>query len=209
MKIEESRRLAIRVPELRKKELRAKLTSTEQHELNSMMAMKKKAYPDNTVQQYAETVRFIAIRNFTFKKVTRKESLIQKLLKKENLTEYEIKVLNEEEDVTSYDLRFTDALKIRQLMEEVGLGLDWPKMLPVEDSMAYTDKMEEDDKVWFESFPESTWCAEKLHEVHNLEEKAATHGEKMVQVIQWLQDHWENGYRIYADIDPDIDDEWD
>jgi hypothetical protein len=39
LKLEESRRMAIRMPELRKKELRSKLTTTEQQELAQMLAI--------------------------------------------------------------------------------------------------------------------------------------------------------------------------
>lgn len=210
MKIEEVRRIAIRVPELRKKELRSKLTFAEQQELDSMIAKSAEEYPDRTEQQYAETVRLTAIRNFTFNDITRKTSLLQKMFKQENLQEYELNVLDEAEDVAAYDLHFTFALKVRQLMEDVGLGLDWPKMLPVDDAMSYTDIMEEDDKEWFESFPNPAWCSGKLLEAYNLEEKVNTYGKEMVQVIQWLRTYWENGYQIYADIDPDDnDDEWD
>lgn len=211
MKIEEVRRIAIKVPELRKKELRSKLTFAEQQELDSMIAKKAEGYPDRTAQQYAQTVRLTAIRNFTFKDITRKTSLFQKMFKSESLKEYELKVLDEAEDVAAYDLHFTFALKVRQLMEDVGLGLDWPKMLPVDDAMSYTDIMEEDDKEWFESFPNPAWCSGKLFEAYNLEEKVNIYGDKMVQVIQWLRTYWENGYQIYADIDPDDndDDEWD
>ena len=65
------------------------------------------------------------------------------------------------------------------------------------------------DKEWFEAFPAPAWCSSKLQAVEELEEQAATRGEEMVQVIQWLKAHWANGYQIYADIDPIEDDEWD
>lgn len=207
MNVEESRRLAIRVPELRMKELTSKLTAMEQQELDSMVEMKVKAYPEVTKQQYAENVRLTAIRNLTFKDVTPRATLFQKLRKKENLKEYEIELSNEK-DVAEYDLHFTFALELRQLMEDVGLGLDWPKMLPVDFAMYYTDKMDEDEKRWFLSFPDPAWCSAKLDEAKNLQEKAGAYGENMQQLIQWLHKHWEAGYKIYADIDPD-DDDWD
>lgn len=209
IQIEESRRMAIRMPEIRKKELRSKLTSVEQHELDKMLAIHAERYPESEKQQYAENVRLTAIKNITFKDVTRKESLFQKLLKHENLKEYRIQLLNVEEDIAEYTFHFTFGLEIRQLMEDIGLGLDWPKMLPVDDAMCYTDPLEEEDKEWFEAFPAPAWCFSKLQEAEALEEQAATRGEEMVQVIQWLKTHWANGYQIYADIDPIEDDEWD
>lgn len=209
MHIEESRQMAIRMPEIRKKELRSILTSAEQQELDKMLAIMAERYPENKEQQYAENVRLTAIKNMTIKDVTRKGSLFQKLLKHENLKEYRIQVLNEEEDIAEYNIHFTFGLEIRQLMEDIGLGLDWPKMLPVDDAMCYTDPLEEEDKEWFEAFPDPAWCSSKLREAQELEEQAATRGEEMVQVIQWLQTHWANGYQIYADIDPVEDDEWD
>lgn len=205
--IEDSRRMAIRVPELRKKELTSKLTAAEQQELDQMMAIKAERNPDRTEQQYAENVRLTAIRNFTIKEVTRKGSLFQKLLKQENRKEFRMQVLNEEEDVADCIFHFTFALELRQLMEDAGLVFDWPKMLPVDDCMSYTDPLEEDDKAWFEAFPDPAWCLAKLQEADDLEGKAAAHGEEMVRTIDWLKAHWKNGFRIYADIDPWEDDE--
>ena len=207
--IEEARQMAIRVPELRKKELRSKLTYAEQQELEMMLAIKAERYPERTEEQYAESVRLTAIKNITFKDVTRKESLFQKLLKKENCKEYKIHLPNGNEDVAEFNLHFTFGLEIRQLMEDVGLVLDWPKMLPVDFAMSYTDLFDEEEKDWFEAFPAPAWCASKLQEVQNLEEIAAARGEEMVRAIQWLKTHWENGYQIYADIDPTEEDEWD
>ena len=209
MNIEESRRMAMRMPELRKKELRSKLTTTEQQELDKMLAVKAKRYPERTEEQYAENVRLTAIKNITYKDVTRKESLFQKLLQQENSKEYKIHIPNVEENLAEYNFHFTFALEIRQLMEEVGLVNDWPKMLPVDDAMCYTDPLDEEDKEWFEAFPDPAWCSLKLQEARNLEEKAAARGEEMVRAIQWLKTHWEKGYQIYADIDPMEDEEWD
>lgn len=166
-------------------------------------------YPNRTSEQYADKVRLMAIRNFTIKDTTRKESIFQKLFKQENSKEYRLHFLNEDEDVAAYTFPFTFGLEIRQLMEDVGLGLDWPKMLPVDDGMSYTDPLEEDDKEWFEAFPDPAWCAAKLDEVKSLEEKAADQSEEMVKAIRWIKTHWENGYKIYADIDPWEDDDLD
>ena len=208
-KFEESRRLAIRIPELRKKEFRSKLSFAEQQELDKMLVINAEMYPNQKVEQYADNVRLTAIKNITYKDVTRKASIFQKLLKQENTKEYKIHIVNEEEDLAEYNFHFTFGLEIRQLMEDVGLGYDWPKMLPVDDGMCYTDPLEEEDKAWFESFPDPAWCYAKLQEARNLEEKAAAYGIGMVRVIDWLKTRWEKGYQIYADIDPYEDDEWD
>ncbi|MFC5602816.1 hypothetical protein [Sporosarcina koreensis] len=199
---EESRRLAFKVPDLRKKELRSKLTASEQQELDKGRAVMAETYPNRTSEQYADKVRLMAIRNFTIIDTTRKASLFQKLFKEENPKEYRLRFLNEEEDVAEYTFPFSVGLELRQFMEDVGLGLEWPKMLPVDDGMSYTDPLEEDDKEWFEAFPDPAWCAAKLDEAKNLEEKAAAQSEGMAQAILWIQTHWENGYKIYADIDP-------
>ena len=79
MQIEESRRMAIRMPEIRKKELRSKLTSAEQHELDKMLAIHAERYPESEKQQYAENVRLTAIKNITFKDVTRKKFALPKV----------------------------------------------------------------------------------------------------------------------------------
>lgn len=206
---EESRRLAFKVPDLRKKELRSKLTASEQQELDKGRAIMAETYPNRTSEQYADKVRLMAIRNFTIIDTTRKESLFQKLFKEKNPKEFRLRFPNEEEDVAAYTFPFTLGLELRELMEDVGLGLDWPKMLPVDDGMSHTDPLEEDDKEWFEAFPDPAWCATKLGEVKNLEEKAASQSEEMVKAIRWIKTHWENGYKIYADIDPWEDDELD
>ena len=95
-----------------------------------MMAINAETYPDRTVEQYAENVRLTAIKNITYKDVTRKAPLFQRLLKQENTKEYKIHIMNEEEDLAQYNFHFTFGLEIRQLMEDVGLGLDSPKMRP-------------------------------------------------------------------------------
>src|SRR6185312_3174662 len=104
-------------------------------------------------------------------------------------------ILNEEEDIAFYNFHFTFAIDMRNLMEDVGLGLDWPNMLPVDDAMDYTDPLDEEDKGWFEAFPDPAWCSSKLQEAQDLDEKAAAHSEEMVQAINWLKMHWENGYQ--------------
>lgn len=202
MNREESRRLTFRIPDLRKKELRSKLTASEQQELDKATAIMAETYPKRITEQYADKVRLMAIRNFTIIDTTRKESFFQKLFKQENLKEYRLQFPNEEEDVAEYTFPFTFGLELRQLMDDVGLGLEWPKMLPVDDGMSYTDPLEEDDKEWFESFPDPAWCAAKLQEAEKLEEKATAHSEEMVNAIKWVKTHWEIGYKIYADIDP-------
>lgn len=199
---EESRRLELKIPDLRKKELRSKLTASEQQELEKGRAIKAESYPNATAEQYADKVRLMAIRNYTIIETRRKESIFQKMLKQENPKEYKLQFPNEEDDVAEYTFPFTFGLELRQLMEDVGLGLDWPKMLPVDDGMCHTDPLEEDDKKWFEDFPEPSWCASKLEEAQNLEEKAAAHSKEMVLAIHWIKTHWENGFSIYADIDP-------
>ena len=124
---EESRRLTFKIPELRKKELRSKLTTLEQQELNKATAVMAETYPNRTTQQYADRVRLMAIRNFTIIDTTRKESFFQKLFKQEHNKEYRLHFLNEEEDVAEYTIPFTFGLEIRQLMDDVGLGLDGRK----------------------------------------------------------------------------------
>src|SRR4051812_43090876 len=114
---EESRQLAIGIPELRKKELRSKLTASELQELNKMTAVMAETYPNRTTQQYADKVRLMAIRNFTIIDTSRKESLFQKLFKQENTKEYRLRFPNEEEDVAEYTFPFTFGLEIRQLMD--------------------------------------------------------------------------------------------
>lgn len=206
---EESRQLTFKIPELRKKELRSKLTASEQQELDKARAVMAETYPNRTTEQYADKVRLMAIRNYTIIDTTRKESLFQKLLKQENPKEYKLRFLNEEDDVAEYTFPFTLGLELRQLMDDVGLGLEWPKMLPVDDGMSYTDPLEEDDKEWFEAFPDPAWCMAKLQEAEKLEGKATAHSEEMVRAIQWVKTHWENGYKIYADIDPWEEDDLD
>lgn len=209
MNREQSLQQALSIPDLRKKELRSKLTASEQQELDKMRAVMAETYPNRTSEQYADQVRLMAIRNYSIRDTTRKESLFQKMFKQENTKEYRLHFPNEEEDVAEYTFSFELGLELRQLMDDVGLGLDWPKMLPVYDGMSYTDPLEEDDKEWFEAFPEPAWCAAKLQEAKNLEEKAAAQSNEMAEAIRWIKTHWENGYNIYADIDPWEEDDLD
>lgn len=199
MNREALRQSVIRIPDLRKKELRSKLTSAEQQELDRLRQVELERYPDRTTEQYADKVRLMAIRNFTVVDATAKESFFQKMFNKENPKEYRLHFTNEEEDVAEYMFPYTVGLEIRQLMDDAGLVLDWPKMLPVDYGMCYTDPLEVDDKQWFENFPDPAWCADKLLEAKSVDE---TVGQEAAHVIDWMRTYWGNGYQIYADIDP-------
>lgn len=199
-KIQEEGKQAIALRDLRKKELRTKLTVAEQQELESLLKIKAQKLPDYKERQLASIVKFTALRNFTIVDVTPKEGLFKKLFKQENIKEYKLRILNEEEDLVEGNWPYPLALDMRQLMEDAGLGLDWPKMIPVDDDMLYTDPLEEDDKEWFESFPDPAWCYAKLDEATELEERAAAHSKEMLEAIHWLKEQWGNGYKIYADV---------
>ena len=200
LNMEEFKKVAIGLPKLRKKELTTKLTYAEQQELESLLKLEAQQFPDCREQQLASIVKFTAFRNFTIVDVTPKEGLFKKLFKQVNVKEYKLRILNEEEDLEEGGWLYSLALDMRQLMEDVGLGLDWPKMLPVDDDMLYTDPLEEDDKEWFESFPDPAWCYAKLEEAAGLEEKAAAHSAEMLDAFRWLKEHWGKGYKIYADV---------
>ena len=199
MKIEDIRKVAIGLPKLRKKEMTSKLTYGEQEELETLLTMDAQSHPDNREKHLASYVKLTALRKYTIVDVTPKGGVFQKLFKQEIAKEYKLRILNEE-DIASSKWLFSLALDMRQLMEDVGLGLDWPKMMPVDEDMFYTDPLEQDDKEWFESFQDPTWCYAKLNEVADLEEKASAHSPEMLHAIQWLKEQWKNGYQIYADV---------
>lgn len=198
MKTEDFRKVAIGLPKLRKKEMTSKLTYGEQEELESLLMLDAQNHPDNREKHLASNVKLTALRNYTIVDVTPKAGIFQKLFKQENTKEYKLRIL--EEDIASNKWLYSLALDMRQLMEDVGLGLDWPKMMPVDDDMFYTDPLEEDDKEWFESFLDPARCYAKLDEAAELEEKAAAHSSEMLQAIEWLKEQWKNGYQIYADV---------
>ncbi|MGN7387964.1 hypothetical protein [Sporosarcina sp. SAFN-015] len=198
MKTEDFRKVAIGLPKLRKKEMTSKLTYGEQEELESLLMLDAQNHPDNREKHLASNVKLTALRNYTIVDVTPKAGIFQKLFKQENTKEYKLRIL--EEDIASNKWLYSLALDMRQLMEDVGLGLDWPKMMPVDDDMFYTDPLEEDDKEWFESFLDPALCYAKLDEAAELEEKAAAHSPEMLRAIQWLKEQWKNGYQIYADV---------
>ena len=137
MKIEDVRRVAVGMRKLRNKEMTSKLTYGEQQELEELLKLESKKFPDYNEKQMVSKVNLTAIRNYKFKDITPKENILQKLFKKENIKEYEIQVLNVREDLAESTWKYSFALDFRQLMEDVGLGLDWPKMMPVQDDMAY------------------------------------------------------------------------
>lgn len=199
MKTEDFRKVAIGLPKLRKKEMTSKLTYGEQEELESLLTLDAQSHPDNREKHLASNVKLTALRNYTIVDVTPKAGIFQKLFKQENTKEYKLRILNEE-DIVSNKWLYSIALDMRQLMEDVGLGHDWPKMMPVDDDMFYTDPLEEDDKEWFESFLDPALCYAKLDEVADLEEKASAHSPEMLHAIQWLKEQWKNGYQIYADV---------
>ncbi len=198
--------MAIAIPKLRKKELVSKLSVAEQTELDKMIRRRVENDIDMERMQYADQVRLNALRNYGFVDTTPKVSIFQKMLSKENPTEYRIQFADETKDVATYDMDFNTAILLREVVEDVGLGLDWPKMLPVDDGMWYTDPLETYEKEWFEAFPDPIYCIGKLNEAGSLKEKAAAQGDDIFQVIGWLEKYWTAGYQIFADIDPEIED---
>lgn len=201
MKIEDIRKVAIGLPKLRKKEMTSKLTYGEQKELETLLKLDAEDHPNNREKHLASHIKLTAFRNHTIVDVTPKGGFFQKLLKQDIAKEYRLQIVNEEEDIAGDTWLYSLALDIRQLMEDVGLGLDWPKMMPVDDDMHYTDPLDEDDKEWIESFLDPARCYAKLDGIADLEEKAAAHSQEMLHAIQWLKEQWKNGYQIYADVD--------
>ena len=145
--------------------------------MESLLKLKAQKLPEYKERQLASIVKFTALRNFTIVDVTPKEGLFKKLFKQENVKEYKLRILNEEEDLVEGS---------------------WPYPLALD--MLYTEPLEEDDKEWFESFPDPAWCYTKLNEAAELEERAAAHSKEMLEAIHWLKEQWGNGYKIYADV---------
>ena len=177
----------LELEKLRKKVLTNKLSASEQQQLESSLKVEADAgFPSYKEMRMASNIRWTALRNFTIADVTSKETLFQKINNRENYKEYMLRMLIEE-DIVQYTLLLTTALDFRQMMHDAGLGIDWPKMLPVNNEVNYWDPLEDDDKEWFESIPNPNLCYEKLQEVVGLEEKADDHSNDMLKAIHWLK----------------------
>ncbi|GKV70332.1 hypothetical protein NCCP2716_28300 [Sporosarcina sp. NCCP-2716] len=201
MDFETERRLAMGLPRLRQKELRSRLTLSEQQELEEYMTMKEKELPDYKKKQLNSGVLLYAIRNYTFEDVTPKPSFFQKLTKTGPGTPQYLLSFPTLPDANEEDFPFQLMLELRDLLYDSGLGNDWPKMLPVEVDMYYSDQMDDEERAWFEALPEPDWCLQKLNEASGLEEKVHEHSQEMRELVQWLIEYWQNGFQIYADLE--------
>lgn len=186
---------------LRMKEMTTKLSYSEQQQLEFLIDdLENSHFPDCREKQLTSEVKVMAIRNYVFQDVTPKESFFQKLKGLENSKKYILEVF-QEEDATADVWLYHFALDVRQLMADVGLGLYWKKMLPVAEDLFYWIPMDEEDKEWFQSFPDPAWCYEKLQQAKDLEERASAHSSEMLEAVRWLKVYWAKGYHIYADIE--------
>ncbi|GEM_PF-4794094 len=201
MDFETERRLAMELPRLRQKELRSRLTLSEQQELEQYVAMKAEQLPDYKQKQLDSEVLLYAIRNYTFEDVTPKPTFFQKLTKTGPVTPQYLLNFPTLPDADEEGFPFPLMLELRDLLYDTGLGNDWPKMLPVEVDMYYSDQMDDEERAWFEALPEPGWCLQKLNEARDLDEKVSQHSKEMVELVQWLKEYWQNGFQIYADLE--------
>lgn len=200
MNIEHERRHAIGLHDLRIKELRSKLSLSEQMELEELLTVQNEKLPGYGQMQGHSEVILYAIRNYTWEDRTPEPTFLQKLVKaKPTPKSYKLS-FPELPDADEEGWTFSLMLDFRQVMEDVGLGAEWPKMLPAEWEVYYGDTMDDGEKQWFDTLPDPDWCYAKLIEAKGLEEKVAQHGEQMIELLAWIKEYWGNGYQIYADL---------
>ncbi|MCM3758387.1 hypothetical protein M3197_13030 [Sporosarcina aquimarina] len=200
MNIEQERRHAIGLHDLRIKELRSKLSLSEQMELEELLTVQNEKQPGFEQMQVHSEVILYAIRNYTWKDMTPEPTFLQKLVKAKPAPKSYKLSFPELPDADEEGFMFSLMLDFRQIMEDVGLGTEWPKMLPAEWEVYYGDTMDDGEKEWFDTLPDPAWCHAKLIEAKGLEEKVAQHGEEMIELLAWVIEYWGNGYQIYADM---------
>ena len=194
MNIEQERRHAVGLHDLRIKELRSKLSLSEQMELEELLTVQNEKLPGYSQMQDHSEVILYAIRNYTWEDRTPEPTFFQKLVKAKPAPKSYKLSFPELPDADEEGFMFSLMLDFRQVMEDVGLGVEWPKMLPAE------WEVDDGEKQWFDTLPDPVWCHAKLIEAKGLEEKVAQHGEQMIELLAWIKEYWGNGYQIYADL---------
>ncbi len=200
MNMEQEHRQAIGLHDLRIKELRSKLSLSEQMELEELLTEQNEKQPGFEQMQMHSEVILYAIRNYTWNDRTPEPTFLQKLVKAKPAPKSYKLTFPGLPDADEKGFMYSLMLDFRQVMEDVGLGAEWPKMLPSEWGVYYGEPMDDGEKQWFDTLPEPAWCHTKLIEAKGLEEKVAQHGEQMIQLCDWLKEFWGNGYQIYADL---------
>ncbi|VDG97702.1 Uncharacterised protein [Lysinibacillus sphaericus] len=124
MNIEQERRHAVGLHDLRIKELRSKLSLSEQMELEELLTVQNEKLPGYSQMQDHSEVILYAIRNYTWEDRTPEPTFFQKLVKAKpapksyKLSFPELPAADEE------GFMFSLMLDFRQVMEDVGLGVE-------------------------------------------------------------------------------------
>lgn len=206
MKNEDYTQLYKDLARFREKEVREGLSYEENQklaqvisELNAEMKRRYKSTVDVHEKQMFDDVKVVAIRNFSFMEKAMEQTFWEKITKKEPILYYELVTENPEEDIQYDHYTYEFALDVRDFLKEVGLGMNWIEIVPPTMDMSYEFKLAKEEMDWIKELPDPKWCLRKLTEVVRLEEKASQLHEDMHEAIIWLQERWQEGYKIYID----------
>src|SRR6185437_688942 len=124
---------------------------------------------DYNVKQLQAPIKVEAIKNATFIESPVKQSLLERLMKKEQLVYYELHVPNWDDHLL-YEWHYRFALEVKKFMQEVGLGEKWNMILPHTMDMSPPHILDKEEVEWLNLLPDPDWCLRIVNEVDQLEE---------------------------------------
>lgn len=191
--------------DLRKKEVLKGLSYEEERKI-SMLSQEidekfSKRQPLNTQESQMECgIMVVSIRRPHFEEQIIKQTLFEKIRKKEQMIRYELAPLDEEDLEYGY-YSYAFLLKVRKFMQEIGLEKEWIIMSsPTFDvSGGFEFIFSKEEKEWIEQLPDPAESLQILNQVKDIEDKARIHSAEMLDFIQCVIRYFEEDYFIYID----------
>lgn len=191
--------------DLRKKEVLEGLSYEEERKISMLSQEIDEEFsgkkPLNTQESQMECgIMVVSIRRAHFEKHIMKQTLFEKIRKKEQIVRYELAALDEEDLEYGY-YSYAFLLTVRKFMQEIGLEKEWIKMAsPTFDlSGGFEFIFSKEEKEWIEQLPDPAESLQMLSQVKDIEDKARMHSAEMLDFIHYVIRYLEEDYFIYID----------
>ncbi|MER2090656.1 MAG: hypothetical protein ABS920_13025 [Sporosarcina sp.] len=204
--VDERQELYTGIQSLREKQVTKGLSADEEQTLLTLLKQMDeyiekvhKRQVNYNEEQMKAPIKVAAFRNATFIESPVKQSMVERLLKKEQIVYYDLQV-NSWDDVNTFEWSFRFIVEVKKFVEKIGLGSKWSILLPAAMEMSPVDSLDKAEAEWLNLLPDPKWCLAAFNEVDALEGLAKQHSEEMHECIIWLKEQWEGGYQIYMDF---------
>lgn len=191
--------------DLRKKEVLEGLSYEEEYKVSALSNeidkafSKRKALNTKENQLTSEMIMVLIRRPHIVEKIM-KQTLFEKIRKKEPVIYYEL-VLDKDEDLAYQYYSYAFLRSVQKFMDGIGLGKEWLTIATptFEIEGGYEFGFTKEEKKWLQQLPAPEESLQKLNQVKDIEEKARMHSPEMSDFIQSVKKYLEEGYVIYID----------